>query len=300
MNQQRNADQIPGHYDMLGDMKVEELADNILSRLEPASCSKGHLHQLSKVNGKGGTKSEYLKLLDFMTGQSSDTILTGQCRTWSGLLSFLQRHNLFRGRRLRDTVLTRLCYEKDGIFWLATFQGSLIAWIKGTGTKKVVPRYTEFTPQDLRFVRIEFNWSETKAQVVDESGTYPTVRLCEVFSQTRDFVIKEQLPDFHQYLTRPLKQQLSIEDGEVTAQGAASSSAAPEEPPAVKETRAAARPAPQVVVLSGPGQQEESAEDDSEEAEASKENISELLMQPPAENIEVENPTEDVSEDEAE
>lgn len=157
-------------------------------------------------------KTEYLRLLDYISGQDKSFQLNGWLRVWHSLSEHLKQ-SFFRGRRGKDLELP-VQWPDDGIFGHRVDQdGALLLFIRMTSSAKPVDKKKippGFVPSAGH---IEFNWSETLATYFFQAGCNgPSVKLVELFPDPLEHILSVYHEDFQSFIGETAFNQKAIED----------------------------------------------------------------------------------------
>ena len=83
-------DLVPAARITISDLKVNELRDKILSQMGTAAFSVPNLNAYAKKRAaRGGTKTEFLRILDVATGIPESMPIEGGLRVWENLAAYV-------------------------------------------------------------------------------------------------------------------------------------------------------------------------------------------------------------------
>lgn len=172
-------DTVPTKYWTMGSLSVQLLSKRILATMEPVALSMANLRSMSlRGNGDHG-KAELMKIIEFMTGLSPDTPLTGELRNWTNLEGMMVQKNIGHGRRARDMKLPP-DWKEAGAFRLEVVDSGLT--IHHNFTKDQVHLEAESLDGQAEDFILEMNWSESRAWVSNpkfqKQGAQPLVAHC--------------------------------------------------------------------------------------------------------------------------
>ena len=158
---------IPPKWAAINDIPYSEFERRILPGMEPMACSQSNV---KKCCLKFANKADACRrLVEYSTGISSATTLTGRLRLWSVLIDVLKQGNVLRGRRGADRGFDP-DYANRGCFALEveeTADSLKFFCIFVTGQVRVPLDPTRFPgwPASPDSFFVEFNESESRAEV---------------------------------------------------------------------------------------------------------------------------------------
>mmetsp|Transcript_22324 Transcript_22324/g.52033 ORF Transcript_22324/g.52033 Transcript_22324/m.52033 type:complete len:318 (+) Transcript_22324:103-1056(+) len=161
-----NADKI-AKFESLGDIKHALLAERVLPAIHPRLLSSANVKAMhAKRTAAKVLVDDYLKLIEFFTGEPPSMPLTGSCSTWSGLGSWLKARSDERSRLSAEQALP-IDFGVDGIYKVAKVlesEKALLIKHQYNG-KSIKIGAAEFSvePSDLSSVTVCSNHSEMMA-----------------------------------------------------------------------------------------------------------------------------------------
>jgi hypothetical protein len=172
-------DTVPTKYWTLSSLSVQLLSKKILASMEPVALSMANLRSMSlRGNGDHG-KAELMKIIEFMTGLSADTPLTGELRKWSTLVAMVVEKNTGNARRARDMKLPP-DWKEVGVFRLEVVDSGLT--VHHNFTQQQVHLEAESLDGQAEDYVMEMNWSEARAWISNpksqKQGAQPVTAHC--------------------------------------------------------------------------------------------------------------------------
>lgn len=209
-------DAIPSRIESVEQFTSPMLVAHCLSKIELASMSTFNLRSmvLKKESGIHSAKSEYLRLLEFATGIDKSTRIAGPLRVWRLLEGDMAKQSTWRGRRCKEARLP-MNWPEEGVYAaVMTTTGKLAIKIRTTGATKLVPENRiPAGPWSAEGIRIDYNWSETRAALVFESqvvsGAYKVI---ELFPDVVDHILNVYRDEFSAGQFQVPSQRKALED----------------------------------------------------------------------------------------
>ena len=151
----------------IGDLKLNEITDNLLAKIEPGTCSKSNVRSMftrqAKKDKPVNNKDLALHMLEKATGLNSSTPLSGELRVWPRLIELAVRLNTARFRPVAD--LTMMPYpdfdRQDGCYEQHLDAGGVSVSIRLIGGQSKLKIDKAVFPEglDLALVLLQLNFS---------------------------------------------------------------------------------------------------------------------------------------------
>lgn len=164
------AEEMSTGYWKLSSFSVASL-QKYCNHLAPVVMSMPNLKQMAQRGQRQASKQTLLEVLEFGTGLGHDFTPRHELRNTDQFLKFLEQRHALRGYRLRDlSLLPPSWSEGDGVYGFEICNEKVIVWQKKFLIKRHLAAKVQKTIISLDALRIQSNFSETSATLVEDDA----------------------------------------------------------------------------------------------------------------------------------